>query len=122
LLSPDVATLNVLALDDSGKLGVDVANLDSRCGLVALTKSLEVGGCFGSDVVEELDKHLLRSISVVDVELDVRSANSLVDGVLVGVVGLLLVDEVGRVVDVSKLLQSPLQEVLSVSQVSIFVG
>lgn len=88
---------------------------------MALTKSLEVGSCFGSDVVEELDEHLLRSISVVDVELDVRSANSLVDGVLVGVVRLLLVDEVGRVVHVSKLLKSPLQEVLSVAQVSIFV-
>ena len=121
--SSDVASLNVLAFHDSVEEAPSITD-----GLVvgsdkAFAEFSKILGGDWADVVKKLDDYHFRgwNVSICDLKIDVGAPGSVFDGILVSISSHFLVDRLACVVDVSKLLNGPLEEVLHGANISLAV-
>lgn len=114
-----VTRLNVHTLHHSVELGAFVTELLAvSIGKSTLTEPPKVLHRDGADVLEELNDHFLGHFPNSYLQVHVLPPRRAVHQLLHGVGRLLLVDEVGRVVHVPELDQTPVHELLQVPNVA----
>ena len=111
----NVASLNILSLHNSVEVGASVAQAFLVLPGVALAQLSKILGGGWAHVVEKLDDHFLwhRNVSVGHVDVDVGTTRRVINQIFVCISGHFLVNHLRGVVDVSKLLNGPLHEVVN---------